>query len=117
MQQANAITQFYFAIPRVIENTQGIHFSVETDDGIFAWIDNGTDIIPANNQTSNTKADNTNIDLQANEYLLAIDQNLKIGTRVYMCVDMPRYFTEESCQTDAVDNNHIARASFQFLFK
>ena len=114
--QAYALTQFYFAIPEVIEDTTGIVFSVDTDNEMFSWTDNGTDIVPSNN-THDAQPDDTGLDLDANEYLLAIHDNLDFGTRVYMCVDIPRYFTEPTCETDAIDNNRIARASFQFLFK
>ena len=57
------------------------------------------------------------MDLDVNEYLLAIDKNLEVGTRVYMCVSLPRYFVDPSCETDAIDKEHLARASYEFLFK
>jgi hypothetical protein len=117
VNNAFAITQFYFAIPEVIEDTTGITFSVEVDTKAFSWTDNGTSIVPANNNTPNTQADDTGMDLDANEYLLAVDDNLEIGKRVYMCVELSKYFTERVCETDAIDKNHVARASFQFLFK
>jgi len=117
MKEVNAITQFYFAIPEVIEDTEGIIFSVDANNEVFSWIVNGTSIIPANNNTSNTQSNDTDMDLDANEYLLAIDNNLDIGTRVYMCVHLPYYFIEPTCETDAIDTDRLARASFQFLFK
>jgi len=116
MKDVNAATQFYFAIPEVIGDTTGITFSVDTDNKIFSWKDNGTDIIPSN-RTNNAQPNDTGMDLDANEYLLAIHDNLDIGTRVYMCVDLPYYFAEPTCETDAIDKDRIARASFQFLFK
>ena len=117
ISEVYGITQFYFAIPEVIEDTTGITFSVDVDNRVYSWIDNGTDISPANNNTPNTQSDDTNIDLDANEYLLAIDDNLEIGTRVYMCVDIPRHFTQPTCETDAIDKDLLARAAFQFFFK
>lgn len=116
VQQVNALTQFYFAIPRVIGDTKGITLSVYIGNRVFSWVDNGTDITPSNN-TPNIQPDDRNIDLQENEYLLAINDNVDIGTRVYMCVDFPRYFADPICQTDAIDKHHLARSAFQFLFK
>jgi hypothetical protein len=115
IDNAHAMTQFYFAIPEVIEDTRGIVFSVNTDNEKFSWKDNGTDIVPDNN-THYAQPDDTGLDLDANEYLLAIHDSLDIGTRVYMCVHIPDYFTEPTCETDAVDKDRIARAAFQFLF-
>ena len=115
IDNAHAITQFYFAIPEVIEDTRGIVFSVDTDNEIFSWEDNGTVIVPDNN-THDAQPDDTGLDLDANEYLLAIHESLDIGTRVYMCVYIPDYFTEPTCETDAVDKDRIARATFQLLF-
>ena len=114
---AHAITQFYFAIPSEIENTTGTIFLVDTDNEVFSWMDNGTDIIPANSNTPNTQADDTGMDLDANEFLLAVKDNLDIGTRVYMCVNLTKYstnLTEEICETDAIDNDRLARAPLQF---
>jgi hypothetical protein len=117
IDNAHAITQFYFAIPEVIEDTRGIVFSVDTDDEVFSWMDNGTDIIPVNNNTPNTQADDTGMDLDANEYLLAVDDNLDIGTRVYMCANLTNYsanLTYPICETDAIDKDRLARAALEF---
>jgi|1185.fasta_scaffold34061_3 hypothetical protein len=112
-QQANAITQFYFAIPKGIKDTKGVTFSVNVGSKLFSWIDNGTSLIPTGKNTFDTQPDDTNIDLQTNEYLLAINKNLAVGTRVYMCIHIPSSSEEQICQTDAIDNHHLARVSFK----
>ena len=117
LDKVSAITQFYFAIPSEIEDTTGTILSVDTDDEVFSWMDNGTDIIPANNNTPNTQADDTGMDLDANEYLLAIEDNLDIGTRVYMCTNLTSYsanLTYPICETDAIDKDRLARAALEF---
>jgi hypothetical protein len=117
IDNAHAITQFYFEIPSEIENTTGTIFLVDTANEVFSWRDNGTDIIPANNNTPNIQADDTGMDLDANEYLLAVEDNLDIGTHVYMCVSLTNYsttLTEPICETDAIDNDRLARAALQF---
>jgi len=81
VSNAKAITQFYFAIPNVIKDTAGITFSVDADSKVFSWIENGMGIVPANINTPIVEARGKNIDLDANEYLLAINDNLDIGTR------------------------------------
>lgn len=112
--EVDAITQFYFTIPTKIENATGVTFSVDTDNKLFSWVDNGTSIV-AVNSTPNVQADDTNLDLDANEYLLAIDDNMQEGTRVYMCIGLPN-FRDPICETDAVDNNNLAVASFDIPF-
>jgi hypothetical protein len=112
--EVDAITQFYFTIPTKIDNATGVTFSVDTDNKLFSWVDNGTSIV-AVNSTPNVQADDTNLDLDANEYLLAIDDNIQEGTRVYMCIGLPN-FKDPICETDAIDNNNLAVASFDIPF-
>lgn len=69
-------------------------------------------LIPNNNNTASTQADDTGMDLDANEYLFAIDENIDTGTRIYMCIFTPLYLKEPLCQTDAIDKDSLSRVNF-----
>jgi len=112
-----AITQFHFTIPEEFENSTGIIFSADVNSRNYSWIDDGLELIPYGNNTPNIQADDSDIDLDANEYLFAIDQEIDIGTRVYMCLAAYTYLDQPICQTDAIDKSNLARSIFQFNFK
>lgn len=116
IQESSAITQFYFTIPDDFEDTNGLIFSVDVNNKNFSWIDDKIGISPYNNNTPNTQADDTGMDLDANEYLLAIDKNIELGTRVYMCIFTPLYMEYPLCQTDAIDKDNLARVNFDSLY-
>jgi hypothetical protein len=113
--ESGAITQFYFTIPDEIQDTSGLIFSVDINNRNFSWVYDETGIRPFDNNASNTQANDSGMDLDANEYLLAIDENVDIGTRVYMCIFTPTYLEESLCQTDAIDKNNLARVNFDVL--
>lgn len=115
ISKSYAITQFYFTIPNKFQNTTGLVFSVEINNRNFSWMDDGVGLVALNKDMPETLADDTGMDLDANEYLFAIDKNVEIGTRVYMCIFTSSYMSEPLCQTDAIDKNHLARVNFDIL--
>lgn len=104
--------QFYFTIPDNFENTANLLFWIDINNRNYSWIDNGMALIPNNNNTASTQADDTGMDLDANEYLFAIDENIDTGTRIYMCIFTPLYLKEPLCQTDAIDKDSLSRVNF-----
>jgi hypothetical protein len=115
LQYSSALTQFFYAIPTQFENTTGMVFSVDVNNKNYSWMDNGEELVSFNSNTPDTNADDTDLDLDANEYLFAIDEKIDKGTRVYMCLFTNLYMTEPQCQTDAVDLNDLARANFKYI--
>ncbi len=118
--QANAITQFYFAIPTVITDLKEITFSVDiNDDNNFhsvSWTYNGSSFIP-NHGTKDHEPNYKNLHLHDNNFLLAIDENIDPGTRLYMCVNIPYPLEQYECQWDAVDKENTGYAEFDFFFQ
>jgi hypothetical protein len=114
-----ALTQFYFSIPDVVQDLQGIKFTVIPSDGnmdVVSWTNNGTIFLP-DNKTSATIPNYDNLHLDNNDFLLAIKQNIDIGTRLYMCIDLPYPFDQYECQWDAVDKRNTGFAEFDFYFQ
>lgn len=115
-----SITQFYFSIPHVISDLTGITFSVETQDdnypNIFSWTHNGSYFIP-DNITNAVKSTGSNLDLDNNDFLVASNDTIPIGTRLYICIEIPYPNYQYECQWDAVDNSHTGFAEFDFFFQ
>jgi hypothetical protein len=115
IQHVSALTQFHFAIPFKFENTTDMIFSVDINNKNYSWVDDGISLVPFNNNTSDVFADDSELDLDANEYLFAIDDEIEIGTRVDMCLFSSNYLSQPICQIDAIDTNNLARANFEYI--
>jgi hypothetical protein len=115
MREINAKTQFYFTVPADYPEDAILLFSVGIENKNYSWISNKTGINPLNNNTANIQADDSGMDLDANEYLLAIEENIDVGSRVYMCIFAPAHLNESLCQTDVIDKNNLARANFDLF--
>jgi hypothetical protein len=106
---ANALTQFYFALPQVIEDLDGIKLSVSISDykntSKVSWTHNGSFFIPDNN-TPETEPEYGRLHLINNNFLLAIKDTIPLGTRLYMCAEIPYPNEQNKCQWDAVDKKH-----------
>lgn len=112
-----ALTQVYFSIPDVVEDLYGITFSIESFDNNpleISWTHNGSKFV-ADNTTNSANADDSSLHLDNNDFLLAIENTLDIGTRLYICVDIPYPIEQYDCQWDAVDKNNTAYAEFDFF--
>lgn len=115
--EVSAITQFYFAIPDVIEDLQGITFSVEIGDhDVVSWTHDGVSFIP-DNRTMDARPNYTNLHLDNNNFLLAIEDDVQPGTRLYMCATVLFPSEQYDCQWDAVDNDNTGIAEFDFYFQ
>lgn len=120
METVHAITQFYFAIPDVITDLDGITFSVETFDDInydsWVWSHNGSYFIPLNYTLSAPPLIN-DLHLDNNDFLLAVPEDTEIGTRISGCISIPTQNEQFDCQWDAIDKNHTAYFEFDFYFQ
>jgi hypothetical protein len=117
LNEVNAITQFYFAIPDVIEDLKGITFSVEIGDyDAVSWTHSGSSFIP-DSSTMAARSNLTNLHLDNNDFLLAIEDDVQPGTRLYMCASIPYPLEQYDCQWDAVDKDKTGRAEFDFFFQ
>ncbi len=117
---AYSITQFYFTIPSGIQDLSEITLSVEIHDNdnfrVVSWTHNGSLFIP-DNKTIPDKPNYTNLHLDDNDFLLAINDYVQPGTRLYICVDIPYPYEQYECQWDAVDKNNTGFAEFDFFFQ
>ena len=115
-----ALTQFYFAIPSVIQELTEITLSVEINDNdnfqVVSWTHNGSSFIP-DNKTVPAEPDYSNLHLDDNDFLLAINNDIPPGTRLYICIDIPYPYEQYDCQWDAVDINSTGFAEFDFFFQ
>lgn len=115
-----AVTNFYVAIPDVVQNLKGITFTVETSDNgnytYASWTNNGSYFIP-DNQTLTVEPTNNRLHLDNNNFLLAISNNIDIGTRLLICATLPFPFDQRDCQWDAVDKQSTGYAEFDFFFQ
>jgi hypothetical protein len=118
--QAEAKTEFYMAIPDIIQDLDGVTLSVEIHDEnnfhTVSWNHNGSTFIP-NNMTIATEPDYHDIHLDNNDFLLAINDVIEPGTRLYMCIDIPYPVDQFDCQWDAVDKNNRGFAEFDLFFQ
>jgi len=115
-----ALTQFYFAIPSVIQDLKGIILSVEIHDNdnfrVVSWTHNDSSFVP-DNKTVPAEPDYSNLHLDDNDFLLAINDYIQPGTRLYICIDIPYPYEQYDCQWDAVDRDSTGFAEFDFLFQ
>jgi hypothetical protein len=115
-----AITNFYIALPDVIQDLRGITFTIETTgDEIYkyaSWTNNGSSFIPDNN-TQPAQPNNNKLHLDNNNFLISIADDLPVGTRLSMCVAIPYPIEQQACQWDAIDNDKTSFAEFDFFFQ
>jgi hypothetical protein len=120
MNDANALTQFYVALPDVIRDLTGITLSVEIPDykdfPVLSWTHNGSIFLP-DNKTVVTTPNYDRLHLDNNDFLFAIKDTLLPGTRLYICADIPYPNEQYDCQWDAVDRKHTGFAEFDFFFQ
>lgn len=118
--QIAAVTNFYLALPDVVQDMGGITFTIETsDDEIYnyaSWTNNGSSFIP-DNITKSAQPDNSKLHIDTNNYLLAILDDIPVGTRLIICVTIPYPFEQQDCQWDVVDKDKTAYAEFDFFFR
>jgi hypothetical protein len=116
---ALALTQVYFSIPDAVEDLYGITLSVESlDDNpiVISWTHDGSKFIP-DNKTIPGNPSGTNLHLDNNDFLLATEAGIDVGTRLYICVDIPYPIGQYDCQWDAVDKNNTAFAEFDLFLQ
>jgi hypothetical protein len=115
-----ATTNFYFALPDVVQDMSGITFTIETSDdetyNYASWTNNGSLFI-LDNITKSAQPNNNKLHIDTNDFLLAISDDLPTGTRLVMCATIPYPFEQYDCQWDAVDKDKTAYAEFDFYFK
>jgi hypothetical protein len=120
MSHAEAKTEFYIAIPDIIQNLDGISLSVEIQDEnnfhTVRWNHNGSTFNP-DNRTMAAEPDYHDIHIDNNDFLLAINEDIEPGTRLYICIDIPYPVDQFDCQWDAVDKNNRGFAEFDLFFQ
>lgn len=120
MNEAIALTQFYIALPDIIYDLNGIVLSVEISDyknfPAVSWTHNGTMFVP-DKGTFVVEPKYGQLHLDNNDFLLAINDTVDPGTRLYMCADIPYPSEQYECQWDAVDKNQTGYAEFDFYFQ
>ena len=120
LNEANALTQFYIALPDIIYDLSGITLSVEISDyknsPIVSWTHNGSAFVP-DNGTNVAEPNYGLLHLDNNNFLLAINETVDPGTRLYICADVPYPKQQYDCQWDAVDKNQTGYAEFDFYFQ
>jgi hypothetical protein len=116
----NALTQFYVALPDIIYELYGTAVSVEIfdpeDSSVVSWMHDGSEFVP-DNRTAAVEPRYDNLHLDNNDFLLAINDSVEPGTRLYICVDIPYPNEQYECQWDAVDKNQTGYAEFEFYFQ
>ena len=117
---ASAFTQFYVALPDIINDLYGISISIEISDyknsPVISWTHDGSRFVP-DNRTVTVEPRYDQLHLDNNDFLLAIKDNVDPGTRLYICVDIPYPNEQYECQWDAVDKNQTGYAEFDFYFQ
>jgi hypothetical protein len=117
---ASAFTQFYVALPDIIDDLTGITISVEVSDyknfPVVSWTHDGSIFVP-DNKTVTVEPKYDQLHLDNNDFLLAIIDSIDPGTRLYICVDVPYPNEQYECQWDAVDKNQTGYAEFDFYFQ
>src|SRR4030095_1259719 len=120
MDRASALTQFYISLPDIIYDLNGITLSVEISDyknsPVVSWTNNGSMFLP-DKTTIAVEPKYDHLHLDNNDFLLAIDDSVEPGTRLYICADIPYPNEQYECQWDAVDKNHTGFAEFDFYFQ
>lgn len=117
---ASAFTQFYVALPDIIYDLTGITISVEVSDyknfPVVSWTHDGSTFVP-DNKTAAVEPRYDQLHLDNNDFLLAINDSVDPGTRLYICVDIPYPNEQYECQWDGVDKNQTGYAEFDFYFQ
>ena len=120
INEVNGLTQFYIALPDVVKDLNGVTLSVEISDyknfPTVSWTHNGSMLVP-DNRTIATEPNYDHLHLDNNDFLLAINDTVPPGTRLYICAEIPYPNTQYDCQWDAVDRNSTGFAEFDFYFQ
>ena len=120
INDVGAFTQFYVALPDIVYELYGITISIEISDHTnspsVSWTHNGSMFVPGN-KTVAVEPKYDQLHLDNNDFLLAINDSLDPGTRLYICVDIPYPNEQYECQWDAVDKNQTGYAEFDFYFQ
>jgi hypothetical protein len=99
----------------IFEIQQAMVFSIDIHNNDYSKVGKVICLISFNNNTLQIFAYDIGLDLDANEYLLAIDDEIEIATNCDTRRFSSNYLTDPICQIDAIDINNLARANFESI--